>query len=76
MVSFLPRFIHDEVMSSGLWDGVFLDNTFDGISHFSKSPVDLDRNGVADVPSVADAAWRDGMSRSCGMFAQKILARL
>jgi len=60
---FLPQFIHDEIMSSGLWDGVFLDNTFDNISYFAKSAVDLDRNGTADASAVADAAWRAGMTK-------------
>jgi len=57
---FLPRFIRDEIMSSGLWDGVFLDNVFDGVSYFAKSPIDFDRDGKADQP---DAAWRAGMRK-------------
>ncbi len=59
---FLPQFIHDEILSSGLWDGVFLDNTFDGISYFIKNPVDIDGDGKADDKTVADPAWRDGMT--------------
>ncbi len=58
---FLPRFIQTEIMSSGLWDGVFLDNTFDGITHFVKTSVDLNRDGLADTPAEADRAWRAGM---------------
>ncbi len=58
---YFPRFIRDTVLASGLWDGVFLDNTFNSISYFAKSPVDLDRDGVADPRDVADAAWRAGM---------------
>lgn len=60
---FLPAFIHDDVLSSGLWDGIFLDNTFDAISYYSKLPVDLDRNGVADTKEDQDRAWRAGMTK-------------
>jgi len=67
---FLPRFIHDQILSTGLWDGVFLDNTFSGISHFSKSPVDLDRNGTADSAAAADASWQAGMKKMLSLVAQ------
>ena len=60
---YFPRFLHDEILSSGLWDGIFFDNTFDGISHFAKGPIDLDRDGQADAAATADAAWRDGMKK-------------
>lgn len=68
---FFPRFVRDEVLSTGLWDGVFLDNTFDTISYFAKSPVDLDRDGLADAASVADAAWRDGMRKMLRLMRER-----
>ncbi|MFA5185812.1 MAG: putative glycoside hydrolase [Patescibacteria group bacterium] len=58
---FLPRFIHDEIFSTGMWDGVFLDNTFDKLSDHVKTPVDLDRDGRADPKDAVDKAWRLGM---------------
>lgn len=69
--TFLSQFIHDEILSSGLWDGVFLDNTFDGISHFAKTPVDLNRDGVTESAAVADAAWRDGMKKMLAQIAKE-----
>jgi hypothetical protein len=60
---FLPRFIHDEVMTSGLWDGIFLDNTFGALSWFVSSPVDLDRDGKPDDKAQTDRAWSDGMKK-------------
>ena len=56
---FLPQFIHDNILSTGLWDGVFLDNTFDAISYYAKSPVDLDRDG-RDLTGRDDAEGADG----------------
>ncbi len=63
---FLPQFIHDEILSSGLWDGVFLDNTFDAIRYYAKAPVDLNRDGRAESWDDADLAWRDGMKKMIG----------
>lgn len=60
---FFPQFIHDNVLSSGLWDGIFFDNTFDRISSYAKGPIDLDRDGRADAPATDDAAWRAGMTK-------------
>lgn len=60
---FFPRFLRDEILSSGLWDGIFLDNTFDSISPFVKTPVDLDRDGRADTSLAADRVWRMGMTK-------------
>ena len=59
----LPDFIHQDVLSSGLWDGIFLDNSFDAISYYAKSPVDLDRDGKADAKATENAAWRQGMTK-------------
>ena len=57
---YLPRFIRDQVMSTGLWDGIFLDNTFVGISYFARGPVDLDRDGRAESDADANAKWQAG----------------
>ncbi|MFA5076242.1 MAG: putative glycoside hydrolase [Patescibacteria group bacterium] len=57
--TFLPKFINTKIMSSGLWDGVLLDNTWDNISYFI-SNYDLDNNCSQDTASVADPAWRNG----------------
>lgn len=58
----LPRFIRDELMASGMWDGIFLDNAFDGLKWHVKSPVDLNRDGQADKQEDIDRAWRNGMN--------------
>jgi hypothetical protein len=68
---FLPQFIHDEILSTSLWDGVFLDNTFDGISHFSKTSVDLNRDGVADTTQTEDQAWQAGMKHMLTTLARE-----
>lgn len=57
----LAKFMHETVMSTGLWDGIFYDNVFNDISWLNGGDVDLDRNGVRDTGSTADIAWREGM---------------
>lgn len=58
---YLSQFMVSEVLSTGLWDGVFYDNTWDSITHFVGSDIDLDNNGIAD--SDLDAAWQTGMKK-------------
>jgi hypothetical protein len=45
---YLAQFVANDILSSGLWDGVFYDNTWQDISWFSKDKADLDRNGIAE----------------------------
>ena len=59
--TFLPQYMHDHVMSTGYWDGIFYDNVFNDVSWVNGGNIDLDRNGVKDIASTADAAWRTGM---------------
>ncbi len=61
--TFLPQYIHDHVLSTGMWDGIFLDNCFDAVSYYAKTPVDLNRDGVADTKDAQDSAWRAGMTK-------------
>lgn len=60
---YLPRFVHDRILSSGLWDGVMYDNGWENISFFAGGAVDLDRDGKAESAAAADAAWRAGLAR-------------
>jgi len=57
---YLPEFVAEEILSSGLWDGVFYDNLFSGISWINGGQIDLDKNNVVDNPVLADEAWRQG----------------
>lgn len=58
---YLPLFVSKEIMSSGLWDGVFYDNTFDNITAMVGDNLDLDRNGFSDAPDKINESWRAGM---------------
>lgn len=58
---FLPRFVSNRILSTGLWDGVFYDNAWDGITYFVSSNIDLNHDGVAD--SNANPEWQEGMKK-------------
>ncbi len=62
-IEYFPQFIHTTVISSGYWDGVFLDNTFDGISYFVQSPLDLNQDGIDDEKKIKDDMWRTSMQK-------------
>lgn len=55
-----PNLIASEIYSSGLWDGVFLDNVWEDISWIGET-VDLDQDGQAESASEYDQAWNDGV---------------
>lgn len=56
---YMARFITDEVLATGLWDGVFYDNTWDTVTWTAGADVDLNRDGSPDQN--VDALWSEGM---------------
>jgi hypothetical protein len=60
------------LVASGTWSGVFLDDCIDDIATAAGGALDLDRDGVADEPAVAGAAWLAGF----GVLADELRAQL
>jgi hypothetical protein len=58
--SYAPQFVHDHILSTGLWDGVFYDEVSDTISWLNNGDIDLNHDGIADNAAVADASWKSG----------------
>jgi hypothetical protein len=59
--SYLPQYVHDHILSTNNWDGIFYDEVSDNISWVNGGNVDLNRDGTADSAATADAAWKNGM---------------
>ncbi|MEK7139573.1 MAG: putative glycoside hydrolase [Patescibacteria group bacterium] len=59
--TYLPRFMKEEVMSSGLWDGIFYDNVWDTAHWVGDGNMDINRDGTRDSGELIDAAWSGGM---------------
>ncbi|MBI5621335.1 VCBS repeat-containing protein [Candidatus Falkowbacteria bacterium] len=59
--TYLPQFLHDTVMSTGLWDGIFYDNVWGNVAWVGDGQMDANRDGVKDDAAVLDSAWKQGM---------------
>ncbi|MBI3627036.1 hypothetical protein HY224_03250 [Candidatus Uhrbacteria bacterium] len=57
---FLPYFVSTNILSTGLWDGVFYDNMWGGASWLN-FPIDFNGDGTAESAKDQDSQWQDGM---------------
>ncbi|MFA5155197.1 MAG: putative glycoside hydrolase [Patescibacteria group bacterium] len=60
---YLPRFVTTKLQASGLWDGVFYDNTWGDVSWINSGSLDLNNDGVADSRAAADELWAGGFKK-------------
>ncbi|MFA5247816.1 MAG: putative glycoside hydrolase [Patescibacteria group bacterium] len=74
---FLPSFVNQEILSTGLWDGVFYDNLFGDISWFNSGNLDFNNDGKRDDVTTINNAWRQGnikiLSTSVNIFGSNYL---
>lgn len=60
--TYLPQFMHDQVMSSGLWDGIFYDNAWGSVAWVGDGQMDINRDGIKDNAAWLNQQWHDGMA--------------
>ncbi|MCF7794807.1 hypothetical protein K9M50_00395 [Patescibacteria group bacterium] len=60
---FLPRFVDKEILSTGLWDGVFYDNIWGDISWLNSANIDIDNNKQRTSNKYMDSAWNKGTEK-------------
>ena len=60
---FLPEFMAYNVMGTGLWDGIFYDNLWSGLSWFNSGNISLNNNGKRNTAAELDSAWRNGVRK-------------
>lgn len=59
--SYLPKFVHDQIWSTGDWDGIFYDEFSATASWMNGGNLDLHRDGIRDDKTLVDVAWQRGM---------------
>lgn len=71
---YLPQFVKDTILSTGLWDGVFYDEVEDDVTFLNGGDIDLDRDGSKDGKELSASLWQGGMhdlfKNSREMFGQ------
>lgn len=68
----LPTFIQSELMSTGLWDGVFLDGAYDIVTDKYGFDIDLEKDGVTNTVEEIDGEWQVGMRKLIQGVREKI----
>ncbi len=53
-------FVSTYILSSGLWDGFYVDNCWDNVSWVANC-IDIDLDGIPDGEEKIDVAWHQGM---------------
>lgn len=57
---YMASFMNNEVLTTGLWDGIFYDNTWGDLTWFTGSNVDLNLDGQPDAD--INKHWNAGMT--------------
>ena len=55
---YIAQFVAQDILSTGLWDGVFYDNAWKDVKWLTGDTVDLNKDGQKD--SDIDSHWREG----------------
>jgi hypothetical protein len=57
---FLPQFVKNRIISTGLWDGVFYDNVWKDVSWVNGGNLDINNNSQIKSKREIDRAWAEG----------------
>ena len=60
---YLPEFVATNIKASGLWDGVFYDNTWGDLAWVNKTDIDLDNNGSRETIIEMNNLWAEGFKK-------------
>jgi len=60
---YLPRFVLEKIKSSGLWDGVFFDNTWGDVAWVNGGNIDSDNDGRRDSLNDVNSSWATGFNK-------------
>jgi len=60
---YFSNYINQKIISTGLWDGIFFDNSFDDVSWVGNGQIDINRDGQADNSDSLNGQWRAAMNK-------------
>lgn len=60
---YLPEFVVNNIKASGLWDGVFYDNTWGDLAWVNKTDIDLDNDGRRETIDEMNNLWSEGFKK-------------
>lgn len=69
---YLISFVQNNILSQGLWDGVFYDMVYDGIADRNHGDIDLNRDGIKDDKVWANAQWLQRMNYLLSASQQRL----
>jgi Hypothetical glycosyl hydrolase family 15/FG-GAP-like repeat len=58
--TYLASFVKNRILATGLWDGIFYDNTSATISWVDQGNIDLNNDRRKDTNAYVDAQWKAG----------------
>lgn len=61
--NYLPNFVVNEIKSTGLWDGIFYDNTWGDVSWVNGGNIDANGDRQKDVAATLNSAWATGFKK-------------
>jgi len=59
--TYVPNYIHDKIMSTGFFNGVYYDWILESTSW--RGNIDINNDGVADSPDIVDSEYINGMTK-------------
>ncbi len=69
---YLIGYVKNNILSQGLWDGIFYDMFYDSIADRNHGDIDLNRDGMRDDASWANAQWVSRMSYLLSASQQRL----
>lgn len=67
---YLAEFVNKEILSTGLWDGIFYDNVWESVDWINDK-IDADNNKITDKADVLNKNWNNGMKKLFALTRQK-----
>lgn len=58
--NYLPKFVKEQILSTGLWDGVYYDNVWHEIGWYQDGRIDLNGDGQEEDINFLNSEWKKG----------------